>query len=59
MRGKWVLKGIISEAIVCKVPKARQSSIIDLLPGDNVTVIGTVKGMGFADIELADCEVAS
>ena len=59
MGATGITQGFISEAVVCKVPKAKESSIIDLLPGDNVVVVGTVKGKGFTDIELADCEVAS
>lgn len=43
--------------IVCKVDKARRSSILPLRKGDYVTVTGTIRGQSIVDVNVDDCRI--
>ena len=43
--------------IVCKVNKSEIASVITLSEGQEVTILGKIKGKGIFDVEVTDCTV--
>ena len=53
----YIGNDLISKVVVCKVDKNNSASIVDLMLGDDITVTGTVNGIGFLDVEVKDCTI--